>query len=152
MTDDRESWTAYARDHGLIQAPRMALELEAPPVPAPGANKYHARRVTVDGVTFASRREAGRYLELRLREKAGEIEALELQPVFPLYVMEIWRSQAPIVLRDCGVYTADFRYCDLQSGEIIVEDVKSDATKTTDYRLRKTVAEAVHGMTITEIE
>ncbi len=36
-------------------------------------NKYHAQKVEFDGKRFDSRREARRYAELRLLERAGEI-------------------------------------------------------------------------------
>ena len=36
-------------------------------------NKYHAKKCVVDGITFDSIKEAGRYRELRLLERAGKI-------------------------------------------------------------------------------
>ena len=103
---------------------------------------------------FVSRqKEAARFLELRLLEKTGAIADLERQPVFPLYVMEVWRSQVPIRITTVGKFTADFRYTNLTIGaigEIVVEDTKSDPTKTEAYRLRKRLAEVIHGMTVTE--
>lgn len=45
-------------------------------------NKYHNRKVTVNGITFDSQKEADRYLELMLLLKAGEIDRLKLQPEF----------------------------------------------------------------------
>ena len=148
MDSDRDSWTAYAARAGLIRPDVAPAELERP---AP-ANKYHAVPIHVDGVRFASRKEASRYLELKLMSKAGVIDELTLQPVFPLHVMEIWRSQAPIVITTVGRFTADFQYRDLTTGEIVVEDVKSHVTKTEAYRLRKRIAEAVHGITIRELD
>ena len=145
MNRDRDSWTAYAQSIGAI-APEAPAELEAP------GNKYHAVPIHVDGVRFASQKEAARYLELKLMSKAGAIEALELQPVFPLYIMELYRSQVPIRIATVGKFTADFQYVDCASGEIVVEDVKSTATKTEAYRLRKRIAEAVHGIHIRELE
>jgi len=136
------SWTAYAEAEGLI--------IDAPL----RESKYHAIPVHVDGVRFASKKEAARYLELRLLEKAGLIADLECQPVFPLHVMEIWRSGAPIVVTTVGRFTADFRYTDLgvyAVGEIVVEDVKSEVTKTTDYKLRKAIAEHIHGIYVREV-
>jgi len=142
MSARAESWTAYAAREGLL------VDGEPP------ANKYHAIPVHVDGVRFASRKEAARYLELRLLEKAGLIADLECQPVFPLHVMEIWRSGSPLVVFTAGRFTADFRYCDrgvYAVGEIVVEDVKSDVTKTEAYRLRKTFAEHIHGIYVREV-
>jgi hypothetical protein len=139
-----DSWAAYAEAHGLLED-----------VPTPRReNKYGAKKITEDGWTFASKREAGRYQELKWRLKAGEIAELELQPVFPLHIMALWRS-GPIQIETVGVFTADFRYVELTQanrGEIVVEDVKSGPTKTEAYRLRKRIAEAVHGVVITEIQ
>jgi len=148
MNTDRDSWTAYAAREGLIRADLVPAELARP---AP-ANKYHAEPVHVDGVRFASKREAARYLELKLMSKAGLIAELECQPVFPLHVMELYRSQLPIRIATVGKFTGDFRYVDLQTGEIVVEDVKSSVTKTEAYRLRKRIAECIHGIHIRELE
>ena len=41
--------------------------------------KYHNKKVTIDGITFDSKKEARRYQELKLLERAGEIQNLELQ-------------------------------------------------------------------------
>ena len=35
-------------------------------------SKYHNKKVTVDGITFDSQREAARWQELRLMERAGK--------------------------------------------------------------------------------
>ena len=43
-------------------------------------SKYGNRFTIVDGIRFDSRAEADRYRVLRLRERAGEISELELQP------------------------------------------------------------------------
>ena len=36
-------------------------------------NKYHNRKVAIDGILFDSKKEAGRYQELLLLQQAGEI-------------------------------------------------------------------------------
>jgi|TARA_R100000654_G_scaffold73729_1_gene106935 hypothetical protein len=64
-------------------------------------------------------------LEILLRTK--EISDLELHPKFDLMVNGV----------KIGRYTADFRY--KKGSDIIVEDVKSRATKTRDYMLRKKI-------------
>ena len=48
--------------------------------------KYNARKVEIDGITFDSLKEANRYSELKLLEKAGLIKDLTLQPRFNLKV------------------------------------------------------------------
>jgi hypothetical protein len=155
VTADRESWTAYAEREGLIREDPAGNYPHNTTGPIEGGSKYHAVPVHVDGIRFASKVEAARYLELKLLEKTGLIADLERQPVFPLHIVEIWRSGAPLVIFHAGRYTADFRYTDLgvyALGEIVVEDVKSEATKTTAYRLRKTMAEHIHGIHVREIQ
>ena len=94
---------------------------------------------TVDGILFASLKEAKRYRELVLLTKAGEIFGLERQPVFTLYAK---RGGA------IGIYKADFRYND-KVWNIIVEDVKG--FKTPLYRWKKKHVEAQYGITIREV-
>lgn len=148
MGDDREAWTAYANSTGLLR------DTPAPAPPAEPRTKYGARRVQVDGTWFDSTKEANRYQELKLLTATGAIAELEIQPVFPLHVVKLYRSGLPPITVDTiGTYRADFRYVDLITGEIVIEDVKSAATKTKEaYRLRKRIAEAVHGITIREVE
>lgn len=111
-------------------------------------NKYRARRVAVDGVWFASQREAARYLELKVLAMAGELVRLELQPRYALDIVALYAGGD---VRKCGHYTADFRYIDTATGEIIVEDVKAPPTRTTAYRLRKKIVEALYGIAIREV-
>lgn len=133
MTGDRAAWTrAFAGDTDVIRA-----------------NKYHARICTVDGIRFDSRKEARRYQDLQLLRTAGAISSIELQPEFPIIVREQWRDDGEWI--PCGRYRADFRYVDLATGEVVIEDAKSDATKTTAYRLRKRLVEAIYGITIREV-
>lgn len=70
--------------------------------------KYNAIRTKVNGITFASKREAYRYSKLLLELQAGKISDLTLQPVFKF---------------PCGIkYIADFKYT--EKGKVIHEDVK----------------------------
>jgi len=142
---DRQDWTAYAEQNGFVRS------LRPPVTNATPENKYHAIPIHVDGVRFASKKEAARFLELQCWQKAGQIADLEVHPVYPLHVMELWRSGSPIVVTTVGKFTADFQYLNMQTGEIVVEDVKSNATRTEAYRLRKRLVEAIHGITVTEV-
>lgn len=128
--------------------------------PARGRNKYGAVPTTVDGIRFDSTKESRRYGELRLLEKAGLIRDLELQPRFPIDVVDIycpsWNVREGLAYGEigvfrCGVFTADFRYVDVASATTVVEDAKSGPTRTTAYRLRKRLVEAIHGVRITEV-
>jgi hypothetical protein len=105
-------------------------------------NKYHNKKTTIDGVTFDSRREAERYQELKLLERAGLIKQIELQPVFNLIVK---------TGKSVGVYRADFRYYDTVTGKWIIEDVKAKITKTPVYRLKKRIVEEVYRISISEV-
>lgn len=99
-------------------------------------NKYGAVKVEVDGIKFDSKREAKRYQDLRILERAGRIESLELKPRYELVVNGV----------KIGRYTADFRY--LEARKLVVEDSKGDASR--DYPLRKKLMLALHGIEIRE--
>lgn len=99
--------------------------------------KYKAVRTVVDGIAFASKKEARRYSELRLLERAGEIRSLQLQPSFPIVINGV---------KVCN-YVADFGYVD-HKGNPVVEDVKG--VRTPVYRLKKRLVKAVHGVDIHE--
>ena len=91
-------------------------------------NKYNAIKQVYKGLKFASKKELKRYLVLEKMLSDKSITDLELHPMYPLMVNGI----------KIGRYTADFRYID-QNGETIIEDVKSKATKTRDYMIRKKI-------------
>ena len=46
--------------------------------------KYNNKKVVLNGITFDSQKEARRYRDLSLLERAGEIKGLELQKAFIL--------------------------------------------------------------------
>ena len=111
-------------------------------------NKYHARKVEVDGIRFDSIKEADRYCELKLMERAGAITSLILQPKFelqPAYTNADGKKQRAIN------YIADFMYKDTDLDRVIVEDVKSPATRTQVYMVKKKLFEYQYGMAVREI-
>ena len=94
-------------------------------------NKYNARKTTVCGRTFDSKREADYYLELLARKQAGEIVRIGFQPSYTLlagFVDNTGKKQKPIT------YTADF-FVTFADGHSEVIEVKG--VKTRDYLLRK---------------
>lgn len=103
-------------------------------------SKYRNVPTVAHGREFDSRKEARRASELILMERAGKIRGLEFQVSYALTV-----NGAKI-----GTYTADFVYTD-ERGREVVEDVKSKATMTTAYRLRKRLMRAIHGIEIQEV-
>ena len=108
-------------------------------------SKYHARKTTVDGITFDSRRESARYLELKALERAGEISELELQ--VPYVLLEGTPGPDGRKLRPMK-YIADFRYKD-SDGNIRVEDSKGFITK--EYKIKKRLMWQLLGINILEV-
>ena len=101
-------------------------------------NKYRAKKETVDGYTFDSRKEARRYVSLKMLQMAEEITDLTVHPKFVLQEGFIWhgKSVRPIT------YSADFMYhtnkpdTDYPNAYItVVEDVKGGkATQTRHFK------------------
>ena len=95
--------------------------------------KYGNKKVIVDGITFDSQKEAHRYFELKLLQRAGQIQNLELQKEFELIPAQYeyyarygkkgqrLKDGARCVEQSC-VYKADFAYT--ENGKTVVEDVK----------------------------
>lgn len=83
-----------------------------------------AQRTTIDGITFASLKEARRYTDLKLEERAGLISHLQLQITFPLIVNGV-------KIFEQG-YRSDFVYVRHEKGnsKLCVEDSKGVATDT----------------------
>ena len=99
-------------------------------------NKYKAIKTTVDGIKFDSKKEAARYSNLKILEKAGHILDLSLQPRFDLIINGV----------KCGFYKADFKY--IEDGKEIIEDVKG--MKTPVYNLKKRLIKAIYNIDIRE--
>lgn len=108
-------------------------------------HKYGAKPTTVDGIRFASKREAKRYGELKLLERAGLISCLELQPRFPFTLRGTFSNEAKHIF----TYVADFSYLDHDGTGIVVEDVKGVRTEV--YKLKRKLIEEQYGITITEV-
>lgn len=98
------------------------------------ANKYHNTKKVVDNIEFDSKREAERYSELILLEKAGEIRDLKLQEAFVIQpAFEKGGKHYKAIY-----YVSDFSYND-KSGKRIVEDVKG--FKTAVFQLKRKMFE-----------
>lgn len=104
--------------------------------------KYRNTKIEIDGVKYDSKREAARAAELRLLERAGKIAFLRHHVRYPLVVNNV---------KVCA-YEADFTYRDAETGEEIVEDVKSPITRKNPlYRLKNKLMRACHGIEIREV-
>lgn len=102
-------------------------------------SKYGNRRTIVDGITFDSAREAQRYGELKLLQRVGVVEDLQLQKRYALHVNGIL----------IGTYVADFAYRSTRDDAFVVEDAKG--VRTRDYKLKKKLMKAIYGVDIVEI-
>lgn len=99
-------------------------------------NKYGNKKTVLDGHTFDSKKEAKRYSELKLLERAKEITDLQLQVRYPLMV------GGKLIC----TYVADF--CYTSGGKKYVEDVKGVRTEV--YKLKRKLMLAIHGIEIKE--
>ena len=104
-------------------------------------SKYKNQKVTLNGIKFDSKKEARRYYELKLLERAGIIKELKLQVPYVL----IEKSKHGREIK----YLADFTY--IEKGKLIVEDVKSSATKTPLYKLKKRLLAERYDIEIKEV-
>jgi hypothetical protein len=98
-------------------------------------SKYHSKKIVIDEITFDSKKEGNRYLELKMLEKAGKIKDLELQKVFEL--QPSFKKNGKTYRKI--TYKADFSYFDIEKGKCIVEDIKG--FKTEVYKLKKKMFE-----------
>lgn len=95
--------------------------------------KYGNKKVEIDGIEFDSKKEAQRYWELKLLQRAGQISDLQLQKEFelipaqyetyPRYGKTGKRLQdgKRCIEKSC-TYKADFAY--MKDGQLVVEDTK----------------------------
>lgn len=97
-------------------------------------SKYHNVIAYVDGQKFDSHKEARRFMELKLMEKAGEIVNLQRQVKYELIPKQT-SDKAKRVIMPVNYY-ADFVY-DIPHGDImerVVEDVKG--VKTPEFIIK----------------
>lgn len=93
--------------------------------------KYLAKKIDIDGIIFASKKESQRYIVLRDMVKNGEIFELELQKTFNLIPPQKEPDTIGVkggvkkgkTIERAVDYIADFVYKD-KNGNTIVEDVK----------------------------
>lgn len=123
-------------------------------------NKYHAKKITVDGETFDSQKEYQRWCQLRMIQKAGEIEGLQRQVTYTLIPEQREQSKDVFrrgvkagqpkpgkVLEKAVTYKADFVY--FERGREVVEDVKGFKTK--DYVIKRKLMLWKYGIRIREV-
>ncbi len=97
-------------------------------------SKYRSIRTTVDGITFASKKEANRDAELHLLQRAKKISGLTRQPRFDLYVNGI---------KICR-YVADWAYVEHSTdgkSVRVIEDAKG--VQTPAFKIKFALAKAL---------
>lgn len=125
-------------------------------------SKYGNKKTTVDGITFDSQKEARRYVYLKWAEDNGLIYDLRLQHEFTL--QEAFTARGRKRTRAIR-YKADFTYrighlqsrfavedywLTLTPGTMVIEDVKSNPTRTKEYNMKKKMM-AAKGYIIYEV-
>ena len=124
----------------------------------PAKNKYHAKKVVFDGITFDSKKEGLYYLRLKEMEKSGKISNLRLQVKYEL-LPAIWKEYTKHLktkdkveqkcIQRAVYYIADFVCTDNVTGKEVVIDVKGRKTK--EYILKKKMMMALNGIEVIEI-
>lgn len=104
--------------------------------------KYRNVKTTFGGLTFDSKREAARWAELTMLERAGQISMLRRQVRYELapsvkFAGKV-RAQPPLRL------IVDFEY--LENGEKVIEDVKGMVT--TAFTIKRHLMKSVHGLEV----
>lgn len=127
-------------------------------------SKYHNRKTTITDpktgelITFDSKKEADYYLELLVRERAGEVFKIERQ--VPIQIQEGFTDVNGVKHRPI-TYTADFVYYERinfttnNDGVILSEDIKVHIVdvkgiRTETYKLKKKLL-AYQGIILEEV-
>ena len=136
-----------------------ALECVKCTQPLRKPSKYGNKKTIVDGIEFGSQKEARRWQQLRLLERAGDIVELERQVVFELAPsVQYAGKRATPALR----YVADFCYFEQRAPGIFgvkldgkpviwhytVEDCKG--MRTPVYKIKRHLMLAVHKIEVRE--
>ena len=121
-------------------------------------NKYGNRKVTIDGHTFDSKKEANYYLYLMELERRGEIRDLRLQVPYEI-IPAIYETRIKHLktkdkeerklVQKAVHYMADFVFTVVSSGKEEVVDTKGFRTEA--YKLKKKMMRAFLGIEIQEI-
>lgn len=126
-------------------------------------SKYGAKKTQLDGIEFDSRKEARRWAQLRLMEKAGEITDLQRQVKFVLIPAQREPDtigpkggikKGRLLEKECAYY-ADFTYkdalpfADPAEMRLHVEDTKG--MRTAEYIIKRKLMLHIYGIRIEEI-
>lgn len=126
--------------------------------------KYGNKKVEIDGIEFDSKKEARRYWELSLLQRAGKISDLQLQREFELIPAQYetyprygktgnrLQDGKRCIEKSC-TYKADFTY--MKDGQLVVEDVKGyrdpQSAGYAKFVIKRKLMLAVHGIKVIEV-
>ena len=125
-------------------------------------NKYYAEKCKINGSVFDSKREARRYTQLQLLQRAGQICDLQRQVKFILVPAQYetyerygknrrrLKDGQRLLEREVA-YIADFVY--FENGEKVVEDTKGykKGTAYDLFTIKRKLMLSVHGIRVREI-
>lgn len=130
-------------------------------------SKYYAKKITINGITYDSKKEARRHAQLLDMERNGDIKDLQRQVKFVLIPAQREPDtigsrggvkKGKLLEHECA-YVADFVYQarlsdltgmqDLEGWWRVVEDTKGVRTK--DYIIKRKLLLWVHGIRIKEV-
>ena len=119
-------------------------------------NKFHAQKIEVGGEKYDSKKEYRRHQELMLLERVGEISNLQRQVRIELIPTQrepdtVGRRggviKGKVIEHSCS-YVADFVY--EENGVTVYEDVKSPATRTKEYIIKRKLLLFLKGIRLKE--
>lgn len=113
----------------------------------PVKQKFGNKKCDWKGIEFDSIKERDRFIILKAEEQRGEITDLNRQVRYQLLPAQK-DENGKVIERPC-FYVADFVY--RRNGETVVEDVKSKATKTREYIIKRKMMLWFHGLKIVEV-
>ena len=138
----RKAWEIYRRQYGGKKP-----DVREGDRSGSSRGKYGAVKEDRGKIKFDSKKEARRYDALVLLLKAGAITDLKVQPEFTL--IEAYTTPDGERVRALR-YRADFSY--KRDGVLIVEDVKSTATRTRTYLDKRKLMREIHGIEVKEVQ
>lgn len=122
-------------------------------------SKYHSKKVTRNGITYDSIKEARRHNELLLLERAGAIRDLQRQVEYELIPTQREPDRkgvrgglikGKVIEHKCS-YVADFTY--IENGKLVVEDVKGykGGGAYSLFTIKRKLMLYIHGIRIKEV-
>lgn len=118
----------------------------------PKESKYHNEKSSRGKLTFDSKKEARYFDELVIRQQAGEIRNLKLQPEFTL--QEAFTTPEGTRIQAIR-YRADFSYEEPVHDETgthwIIRVIDAKGVRTDVYRMKRKWFRSIYGYDITEV-